>query len=76
MQMGGAMAHIGLEALSLQDNLVQNIHSDAVAVVEEAHFSISRLGMDSIRSGWEGWSAPMTDGLRRRKQSTFGSQML
>ena len=57
------MAHIGLEALSLQDNLVQNIHSDAVAVVEEGLiFQINRLGMDSIRIyEWEGWSAPMTE---------------
>ena len=59
----GALATIGLDTRNVNDNLIQNIHSDALTVVEESLiFQINRLGVDSIRIyEWEGWSAPLAE---------------
>ncbi|MGC6511032.1 MAG: hypothetical protein ACON4U_21630 [Myxococcota bacterium] len=59
----GALAVIGLETQTVNDNLIQNIHSDALTVVEESLiFQINRLGVDSIRIyEWANWNAPLTE---------------
>jgi hypothetical protein len=59
----GALSSIQLDSLHVQDNLVQNLHSDALTVVVDATiFQINRLGGDSIRVyEWGEWASPSAE---------------
>ena len=59
----GSLELLNLETFEIQSNLTQNIHSDALTVIDPEDpntiIQINRLGMDSIRLyEWEKWSVP------------------
>ena len=59
----GALSSVRLGSLNVQDNLVQNLHSDALTVVSDTTiFQINRLGGDSIRIyNWGEWASPIVE---------------
>ena len=62
----GSLELLNLETFEIQSNLTQNIHSDALTVIDPEDpntvIQINRLGMDSIRLyEWNEWSVPQVE---------------
>ena len=62
----GSLELLNLETFEIQSNLTQNIHSDALTVIDPEDpntiIQINRLGMDSIRLyEWNEWTVPKVE---------------
>ena len=62
----GSLELVNLETFEIQSNLTQNIHSDALTVIDPEDpntiIQINRLGMDSIRLyEWNEWTVSVLE---------------